>query len=64
MQFSCPKIPDYWEITYRYKLQLDAYFCSLKCAAPVYKGDQMLISMRNLALMYAGAVYQIRYVFQ
>ena len=31
----------------------------------MYKGDQiMLLSMRNLALMYAGAVYQIRYMFQ
>ena len=45
-------------------VQSDTYFCSLKSAAPVYKSDQMLFSMRNLALMYAGALYQIRYVFQ
>ena len=30
----------------------------------MYKGDQMLFSMRKLALMYAGSVYQIRHVFQ
>ena len=62
MQFSCPKIPDYWQITYRYNRT--HIFCSLKSAAPVYKSDQMLFSRRNLALMYAGVLYQIRYVFQ
>ena len=33
-------------------VQSDTYFCSLKSAAPVYKGDQMLFSMRNLAELY------------
>ena len=61
MKFSCPKIPDYWQITYRYNR---TYFCFVESAAPVYKGDQVLFSMCNLALMYAEAVYQIRHVFQ
>ena len=61
MKFSCPKIPDYWQITYRYNR---TYFCSFESAAPVYKGDQVLFFMTNLALMYAGAAYRIRHVFQ